>query len=416
MRKVFFVLNLVFIPLWLYAQAPVTTGGRDTVATFIRNLQYQDITKPAYGAIKKGAGPAYYYNDKAFYKIEPYFTHVACLGLLAVGGNDNITTVKNWMDWYISRASYDTMMLNYFYDQNGENETTCPPSSTGIPCNDIDAQDSDPCLFYLVAYQYYKKTGDASWFNQTVGGKTVKDRLEGMTRFMYESLFNSIYGLTIAKTTYPIYYTMDNSEVYAGLTALLKIENDIYGVSNPVIPNSGGLSIKTTMVDRFIPSITGTYKMYPKPATTSLSYLNYKLNATVDNCDGFMNAQNMYSFTPMFWPVIFGIDTDFNSLSANYIRNLINLSFPDWSSTSWTMSAASGGFWDTSLGYFFSMSSDPVLQAFGKSQAQSILSSTSFKLNSNDAASYVGDAGWLLLNLQVILDSSNKDDYILYVK
>lgn len=68
MRKVIFVLSLVFIPLWLYAQAPVTTGGRDTVAAFIRNLQCQDITKPAYGTIKKGAGPAYYDNDKAFLK------------------------------------------------------------------------------------------------------------------------------------------------------------------------------------------------------------------------------------------------------------------------------------------------------------------------------------------------------------
>jgi hypothetical protein len=116
----------------------------------------------------------------------------------------------------------------------------------------------------------------------------------------------------------------------------------------------------------------------------------------------------------MFWPVVFGIDTNFNSASADYIRKLIDSSMPGWTETNWTLSAASNGFWDASIGYFFSMSNNAVFQNEGKKQARSALS-VSFHYNSTDPASYIADAGWLLLNLQVITDSANKNNYILYV-
>ncbi len=388
------------------------TNARDSVAKFILSLQYPQGT-PAAGAFRKSPNAAYYDQvegkDTMMYMVEPYFTHIACISLLTMSETDNdqyMQAVENWMTWYMDKITQGyplqstdpAYIVNYYYDITGNIQTTCPPADkmpTSIYCNQIDAEDSDPALFFLLAYRYYLKKvelGSANpkaWF-QTSGYQT---KLENFVKFIKSDLLTA-YNLTIAKRSYAIQYTMDNVEVFLGLDAFAKIEENIYNNASATITTDAinmSAGIKTAIND---------WKMYPLNKTPA-SYLDFKLYG-VGSCDGFLSAKNMYAFTPMIWPSLFGVDTDFDSEAANYSRNLINDAMTGWNNPDWTMSAASNSFWDVAVGYFFTMSSDPSYQDLGKKQAESA-SSVSFKPSSKDIASYIADAGWHLLNLQAII-------------
>jgi len=169
--------------------------------------------------------------------------------------------------------------------------------------------------------------------------------------------------------------------------------DDVYGETA-----SSEVARATTMMNTTQTNII-SLKMYPSGTPTS--YNDFKLFGSTDCCSGYLDGQRMYDFTPIMWPVLFGIDTDFDSDAANYIRDLINETMQGWNQPAWYMNAAAGGFWDNSVGYFFSMSGNPTYQAAGKAQAINAVNE-SFKSDSMGAESFISDAGWLLLNLQVI--------------
>ena len=396
-------------------------GARSSVSEFILSLQYK--SGAAEGAFRKSNGPAYRDGATDMFFVEPYFTHIACMALLNEG---KTTAVEKWMNWYISKVRLyvpsdftydpiygsvpittgreyaDPLMMNYFYDANGGAETTCPSSASmpaGTYCTEIDAEDSDPALFFMLAYRYYKAVGSVSWFSQP----GVKAKLEGFVNFIYEHLYDPATGLTDAKRAWPMKYTMDNAEVYAGLVAFIGIMNDVYSetstlaVTRATTMMNSIKGIGSTNADKGIESL----KMYPKNGALPTSYNDFKLFGSANCCDGYLDGQRMYDLTPIMWSVLFGIDNNFDSAAANYIRDLINETMPDWNKPGWYMTAAAGGFWDTSIGYFFSMSNNATYKAAGIAQAISALAE-SFKLDSAGAESFISDAGWLLLNLQAI--------------
>ncbi len=406
-------------------------------------ITYEEIptTDSSYGAIRKGAGVSYYNGNTAMYMIEPYFGHFACIALLArvdgTKGDDdkNIKAVRYYMDWYINKVKLynpadfvndgnpdyaEPLMVNYYYDINGGNETDCPNGPGTATCQQIDAEDSEITLFVMLAYHYFKKTGDYTWFCRD----DVRKKMEGYIRLVYEKLYHTDpYWLTNAKRSYPIMYMMDNSEVYAGMQAFLGIEKDIYGnISCPTATNEHtNIALSGAQEMLVIRDAIIRHKMYPDPSSplSGLTYMSFKLNANPDDCcDGYMDASTMYAFTPLTWPSIFGIDPGFNSGPATFARNLISESMPDWYKDDWYLSAASTGFWGTSVGYFFYLSANTTDREHAEISAKSA-SSISFKPYSTDGPSLSSDAAWLLLTLEMISKgvdptTSAVDPYVLY--
>ena len=373
-----------------------TPAARDSVSAFIRSLQY--TSGSAAGAFKKSQSPAYRVGGTGaeMFFVEPYFTHIACMALLEEGGPENIAAVEGWMNWYIGKVGENPnscpdapLMMNYFYDAAGGSETTSAAEMGDAFSCTIDAEDSDPALFFMLAYRYFKATDNDAWFQET----GVRGKLESFVNFLYDELYDSATGLTSAKRTWPLKYTMDNSEVYAGMKAFVGIMDDVYGETA-----SSEVARATTMMNTTQTNII-SLKMYPSGTPTS--YNDFKLFGSTDCCDGYLDGQRMYDFTPILWPVLFGIDTDFDSDAANYIRDLINETMQGWNQPAWYMNAAAGGFWDNSVGYFFSMSADSTYQEAGKAQAVNAVNE-SFKSDSMGAESFISDAGWLLLNLQAM--------------
>lgn len=373
MKRIFIAVLMISAFYNLYSQSSTDVSR---VASYIKGLQYTDPSKPSYGALKKGRNPEI---GGVYYKIEPYFSNIGALGLLDSKEADKLTVVKNWMNWYVGKMN--PLLVNYFYDSAGENETTCDPN--GI-CNDIDAQDSDPTLFFLVLEKYIQKGGDLSWFTPE-----IKYKLEAAADFVI-ALTNPNVGLTMTKISHSIMYTMDNSEVYAGMQALANIEAAVYGDnSKSSYYNTYASNLRTNILSSVYPVNPG-----------SIVFTDYKLYGMPSTCTTTVNSiglGDIYSFIPSLWPQLFGVDAPTSSQSV-FAWNLLNSNFA-WTSGTWlTNSKNPSGQWWCALGYLATKRGDTV-----NGTAQATQAAGYFGPTCTSAACYIGDAGWLLMNLAVLV-------------
>ncbi len=442
-RKLFHFTLLVLLSSF---SLNATAAGINDVAKFIRDLQYTEDAGDAAGAFRKSYGNAY--NSKAgsvdlanntipvntkMYMVEPYFNHFACIALVEIGGEENLTAVKKWMTWYINHASVynpinfegdgykstPPLTMNHYYDINGNYHTTCPTEmgkDAGTYCNQIDAEDSDATLFYILLNKYIDKTNDIDWLKgKDKNNISIQLKLEGLMGLIVQKLWTNKH-LTDAKRIYNVQYTMDNSEVYAGIAAFAAIEEKVYknvygGASNTYPAGSSSFMDHVMYATAtWRPAIRAAFiteKLYPldkKPG----GYMDFKL-AAEGSCNGFLTAKTMYDFTPMFWPVIFGLETSFDSEAAQYTRNVVNKAMAGWTESNWTKSVASNTFWETSVGYFFSKSSKEEDKALGKKQVESALPHF---IPGNSDPGYIADGAWLIFNMLTI----EGKDITLYIK
>lgn len=140
-----------------------TSASIDSLSQYIYSQQYSNTDLSSYGAIKKSRSEDIFL-EQHYFKIEPYFNHIATIGMLKSNQPDKCGFALRWMNWYINHLDNNGQILNYYYKPGGTDETTCPLGATGVYCNNIDAEDSDPALFWIVAKQYYETTNDGSFF------------------------------------------------------------------------------------------------------------------------------------------------------------------------------------------------------------------------------------------------------------
>lgn len=156
-------------------------------------------------------------------EIEPYFANLAAIGLAESRVGDSAAIVLRWMQWYIGHlnrsqgASADELpgsIDDFSYD-----------SSTGAEASmgAMDSVDSYAATALSVADAAYM-TDDRSL------REFVKSHLadyELMARILITPAPTGVLqsdGLDIALPSYPIEFTMDNSEVYRGLRDFASLE------------------------------------------------------------------------------------------------------------------------------------------------------------------------------------------------
>ena len=148
-----------------------------------------------------GAIATYTVLDKENYKIMPYFATLACQGMLEdIGSYDS---VKKYILWHLNH-------INETEDVNGTKGTIYDYKYIGNAEQtekSYDSVDSYAAVFLSLLRMYEEKTGD----KQLLIDNKEKIMLIGQA---VNSVFSESLGLSEAKATYPIYYLMDNSEVY----------------------------------------------------------------------------------------------------------------------------------------------------------------------------------------------------------
>lgn len=366
----------------------------DTLARYIISLQYKDSDLASFGAIRKSKLADAIVNGQDYFAVVPYFSHIGCIGLLRSGNAEKTTTVKNWMKWYLKHVNAKGHVLNHYYKTDGTGETTC--LNPEAFCNYIDAEDSNPAMFWTLAYEYYLATNDVSFFTPA-----VKIKMEAAAGFLIDSLVMPD-NLSIAKRSYPIKFTMDNSEVYKGLLSLSEIEKGIYGDVKRYI----GYRIKANDVRNAVRTLlfnsnTGLYHHY--------------LGGAIDSTKWYSGN----GITATLWPQLFEVDDPDDARSVEQ-RRVLNNNFDGTPNADWTKPSFLGSvdpFTWASVGYVFTLAGDTT-----RGYAQASYISSIFVSPFNNPACYVADAGWAIMNMatkfsgSIVYNKSSGDVKFAYLK
>jgi len=197
------------------------------VASWIGGLQYSNPSLPSFGAIKVHHGVGLYSpQGTPYFRVAPYNSNLAVLGLLRSPVKEKLTVTENWIRWYLGhlnlQASPPGVVFDHWYLADGSGETTCPPGISPAGCNYDDSAPSYAASLLGIAWAYYEAGGSAA-FLSAPGHKQKFETIAGVILSLQHP-----DGLT-AEINSPVKYLMDNSEVYAGLKGMERLESRVFG-------------------------------------------------------------------------------------------------------------------------------------------------------------------------------------------
>lgn len=158
-------------------------------------------------------------------KISPYFGNEAAIGLLEANTPASRAGALAWMEWYLGHlnASATNVPANSVFDYTYD-PATHAETSTG----DFDSVDSYASTTLNVAHAAWE-TGNTTLRNYVTANITSYEAIAnildygGTAGVRIET--GDQAGLTIAKPSYAIAFTMDNAEVYSGLNDFAQLES-----------------------------------------------------------------------------------------------------------------------------------------------------------------------------------------------
>ncbi|HEY8718870.1 hypothetical protein [Pengzhenrongella sp.] len=242
-------------------------------------------------------------------RISPYFANIAALGLLAADTPAARAGTLRWMTWNLAHLNAAGLnvpansVFDYIYD---------PVARTETPTGDFDSVDSYASTALNVAYAAHSSTDPAlrSFVRRNIGVyEAIADLVitPAPTGVLVETGPDA--GLTIAKPSYPIAFTMDNTEVYAGLVDLAKLETSLGRHPEAALYASRAAATKSAMGAELWNVANDNWDWaYANPSSTDVFY-----------------AQG----TAQLWPIIFGVVTP-NDPRARAGWAQFVASFPRW--------------------------------------------------------------------------------------
>lgn len=145
-------------------------------------------------------------------KVVPYFANLAAMGLVASyqHGRDrkDLDAARRWADFYRARMRPDGTV----YDLTGR-------AGDWTVTEDADSTDSYAATYLSLLEAITEATNDTAWL------KARYASVEGAVRAMRLTLQPN--GLTTAKPSWPVMYTMDNVEVWRGFSDAARLARRI---------------------------------------------------------------------------------------------------------------------------------------------------------------------------------------------
>ncbi|MEA5050902.1 MAG: hypothetical protein VB021_05450 [Oscillospiraceae bacterium] len=159
----------------------------------------------------------YYPEENGAAFINPYFADYTAMALLEAGYAD---AAARYIEWHFDH-------LNRSPDRCGIAFTICDfdvameggAAVRETPTGDYDSSDSYAATFLSLLARYYRATGD---------GALLAAHYDDVCGILGALAATSDGGLTAAKADYPVYYLMDNCEVYAGLADARTLFGEVY--------------------------------------------------------------------------------------------------------------------------------------------------------------------------------------------
>lgn len=141
-------------------------------------------------------------------RVIPYFSNFAALGLVTAFQNTRdhlyLEAAQQWAGWYAAHQNPDGTV----YDYTGT-------SGAWKPTGDYDSTDSYAATYLSLLLAVYRAAPDTKWL------QSKRASIEKAVAAIKLTLQPN--GLTLAKPTYPVMYTMDNVETAQGLHAAAEL-------------------------------------------------------------------------------------------------------------------------------------------------------------------------------------------------
>lgn len=185
--------------------------------------------------------PSKIYTTWKHGKVIPYFSAIAIHGLLEAAPDTSRETVAKFINWYLNnlntaetdRHGVDGTIYDYYVFVDLDNPSRIVQVSLyeayrskyianpEANPHDYDSTDAYAAMFLRVLYEYYKTYGESDLFaNRRVDIDRVLNALF--------STFVDKFDLTYAKPNYPVFFLMDNCEVYNGLVAAAALYDKVF--------------------------------------------------------------------------------------------------------------------------------------------------------------------------------------------
>ena len=218
---------LILVALQAAVASAALSPDAAMLAHWIAERQFQNPALPGYGAIANADGPAAIGLDgQPYHNVSPYSANLAVLGLLQSGGPDSLNVAERWIRWYFAhlngKSAPDGVPYNHFYRADGTGETTCVKPGDPSLCHYNDATDSAAATFFLVLRAAHK-AGMPDSMLSTPQRRQQIEKLASLVLALQQT-----DGLCFAKEDYRVKYLEDNSEVFAGLSALAEMEQNVF--------------------------------------------------------------------------------------------------------------------------------------------------------------------------------------------
>lgn len=221
----------LFLPGFIFCchvwAGPPLLPDASLLAHWIVGQQYHHADLRSYGAIRtEGGVAATGTNGLQYYSVSPYSANLTVIGLLQSKAPDSIRVAGRWINWYFShlniQSAPDGVPDNHFYLRNGLGETTCVKPGDSALCDYNDATDSAAATFFSVLWAAHQAGIPATTLNTTVRKHQVERLADVLLKLQQPD------GLCWAKSNYRVKYLEDNSEVFAGLSALADLEQNVF--------------------------------------------------------------------------------------------------------------------------------------------------------------------------------------------
>lgn len=164
-------------------------------------------------------------QGRAWHQVSAYQANLGVIGALRVAPR-LLPLAAAWLRWQARHiapvGAPRGVVIDHWVRAGDLEESTCPPGIAPHLCGTVDAYDSTAASTLLLADAYLRFGGDLAVLRDppmrqaleaaasALGGLTVAD------------------GLTVAKPTYLVVYTMDMAEVVAGWRAWARLQRNAY--------------------------------------------------------------------------------------------------------------------------------------------------------------------------------------------
>ncbi len=214
------------------ADSPCATGAlvdpvfRDAALQALAGLAVKAPGRSAHGAVRSHHSAGYVDGQgRAWHQISAYQVNLGLVGALRMGPQQ-LPLAADWLGWLARHiapgGASRGVVLDHWVRAGDFEESTCPPGMAPELCGAVDAFDSTAATTLLLADAYLAHGGDV----MLVRSPALRQALEASATTL--NALATAEGLTLAKPSHPVAYTMDVVEVIAGWRAWARVQRDAY--------------------------------------------------------------------------------------------------------------------------------------------------------------------------------------------